>query len=225
MTEQLDVFSKDYIDARKQDLRARVSEKRYAHCLGVAETAASLARVYGVCEQRAYLAGLLHDWDKCYDDAGARARVAELGRDIPEEVLMQSPQTLHAPTAAAALARDFPEIPADILQAIARHTTGAVDMTDLDMLIYVADAIEPGRTYEGLDGFREEAGKIPLEDLFFEIQGYLIILMVERKKTMHPDTFAVWNQYAKRYRARHNKSTEYLTSAPNPENSTSAPLR
>ena len=124
----------------------------------MAGTAARLARAYGVDECKARLAGLLHDWDKGYDDAGIRARVEELGLAVDPYVFEEMPWLLHGPTAAAALARAFPCLPRDVVQAIARHTAGAVGMTDLDMVVYVADALEPGRDYAGLDEIRALAG-------------------------------------------------------------------
>ena len=73
-----DALSDAFLEARERDLRARLGRRRYEHTLGVAGTAARLARAYGVDERKARLAGLLHDWDKGYDDAGIRARVEEL---------------------------------------------------------------------------------------------------------------------------------------------------
>ena len=38
--------------------------QRLAHCKSVAHTAAYLAHIYDAHEKDAYVAGLLHDWDK-----------------------------------------------------------------------------------------------------------------------------------------------------------------
>ena len=198
----MDVFSDTFIEARKRELLPRVGERRYAHIMGVADTARELACVYGVDPAKAFLAGLLHDWDKHYDDDGIRARADELGLVIPDEVYQGAPQTLHGLTAAAWFSRAYPEIPADVLQAVSRHTTGAVDMSDLDMVVYIADALEPGRHFEGLDALRAQVGKDSLEELFISVQAYWISLIVTRKRTLHPDTFAVWNHYATRHKLR-----------------------
>ncbi|MBR2789639.1 MAG: bis(5'-nucleosyl)-tetraphosphatase (symmetrical) YqeK [Eggerthellaceae bacterium] len=197
-----DVFSDAFRNARKAELLQRVGEMRYAHSLGVADTARSLAETYGADAEKAYLAGLLHDWDKGFDDAGIRARADELGLTIRPDVYRGAPQTLHGVSAAAALGREFPGIPGDVLQAIERHTTGAPDMSTLDMIIFIADALEPGRRFPGLDELRAQVGKVSLEDLFLDVESYWISLIVQRKKTLHPDTFAVWNTYAERYQAR-----------------------
>ena len=188
-----DPLSDEFYEARDCDLADRVGKKRLAHIHGVADTCAHLARVYGVDERRARLAGLLHDWDKGYDDDGIRARAAELGLDIDPFVLDYMPRVLHADTAAAALGRDFPEIPADVLQAVARHTVGAPRMSDLDMVLYVADAIEPNRTFGDVDALRAEVGEISLEDLYFDVYRYWVLRMLERGITLHPQTVDIWN--------------------------------
>ena len=115
-----DALSDAFLEARERDLRERLGRRRYEHTLGVA--AARRARAYGVDERKARLAGLLHDWDKGYDDAGIRARVEELGLAVDPYVFEEMPWLLHGPTAAAALARAFPCLLRDVVQAIARQS-------------------------------------------------------------------------------------------------------
>ena len=62
------------------DVRMKEARKRHAHSLGVARTADKLARCYGVNRFEAVAAGLLHDWDKGYDDEGIRQRARDLGK-------------------------------------------------------------------------------------------------------------------------------------------------
>ena len=114
----------EFFEARKAELAERVSEKRFTHAMGVVKAADKLARTYGVDVRRARLAGLLHDWDKGYDDEGIRERAREVGISVDPWIFEHQPRLLHGPTAAAALGRAFPQIPADVLQAIDRHTTG-----------------------------------------------------------------------------------------------------
>ena len=53
-------------DEIKAELKKRLKPQRYAHCLGVADTAKELAKIYGADEDAAYLAGILHDCAKNY---------------------------------------------------------------------------------------------------------------------------------------------------------------
>lgn len=194
-----DVLGDAFYEARRDELRERLPKKsRYRHSLGVAEESARLARIYGADERKARLAGLLHDWDKGYDDAGIRARVAELDLDVDPFLVESMPQLLHGPTAAAALARRFPELPDDVVSAIERHTAGAVGMSDLDMIIYIADVIEPHRDFPGVDDLRALPGTEPLEDLFVDVSAHVFGNLIERRRFVHPQTLEVWNHYIAR---------------------------
>ncbi|WP_080797009.1 bis(5'-nucleosyl)-tetraphosphatase (symmetrical) YqeK [Arabiibacter massiliensis] len=195
-----EALSREFYEARERDLAQRLGRRRFEHTLGVADMAARLARLYGVDERKARLAGLLHDWDKSYDDEGIRARVRELGLASDPYVFEEMPQLLHGPTAAAALARAFPCLPRDVVQAIERHTAGAVGMTDLDMVVYVADALEPGRDYSGLDEIRALAGQVPLEELYLATFRQVFMNLVERRKRIHPQSIEIWNHYLARAR-------------------------
>lgn len=193
----LGVLSKDFFNARKAELAERVSPKRFQHSLGVSDACAQLAKEYGLDVKKARLAGLLHDWDKGYDDEQARARVYELGMEdeLSPYVVENMPGTLHGITAARALGREFPEIPGDVLQAISRHTTAALDMSPLDMALYIADAIEPNRQFGRIDELRSHVGKLTLQELYFETYEYWVFLLFERRKPLHPDTITIWNAY------------------------------
>ena len=48
----------------KELLKSRLNEKRYEHSLAVADEARRLALKYGADQNKAYLAGLLHDITK-----------------------------------------------------------------------------------------------------------------------------------------------------------------
>lgn len=194
------VLSKDFLEARRRELRDRVGPKRFEHSLNVAKTAQMLAKTYGVDPKKARLAGLLHDWDKGMDDDQARKRVRELGMEeaLDPWVVQEMPQVLHGRTAAWALARDFPEIPADVLQAIDRHTVAHCAMEPLDMVVYIADAIEPGRQFGSVDQLRDAVGKVDLEELFFRTYEYWTYLLLECRRPLHPDTISIWNCYASR---------------------------
>lgn len=211
MAHALDIMGADYdrfVEDRRGDLASRVSKKRLKHIEGVAETAQALARAYGVDERKAYLAGLLHDWDKGFDDDGIRQRAVELGIDgeIDPLVMQEMPQVLHGPTAARALEREYPDIPADVIVAIRNHTTASVDADDLEKVLYIADAIEPGRRFEAACDLRAMVGEASLDDLFFAVYRFWTIALLERGRTLHPDTMTIYNSLVmKRKDARCDK--------------------
>jgi predicted HD superfamily hydrolase involved in NAD metabolism len=181
-----------YRDMKKR-LKGRVSPERYEHAKSVAATAVRIAQAYGVDERKARLAGLVHDWDKDYSDAEIRLRVAELGVAVDAEMLESMPRMLHGPTGAVALGREFPDIGEDILQAVSRHTFGALDMSDLDMVVYVADLVEPKRTRRAMGAMYDAVGTVSLEELFFATYRQVLASLIERTMPIHPDTVRIWN--------------------------------
>ncbi len=212
-----DALSPEFFAAREAELQRRVSAKRFAHVQGVVRMAERLACAYEVDVPRARLAALLHDWDKGYDDPGIRQRVAELGVDADPWVVEHLPRLLHGPTAAFALGHAHPSIPREVLVAIERHTTGAPDMSDLDMVLYVADALEEGRKFGQVEELRGRIGRESLEELFVDVLGYWTILIIEAGKPLHPATADVWNAYVMKRqkpfvhgeeRARANRKTK-----------------
>lgn len=196
-----ETLTDEFFEAAKGRLRMRLDEERYEHSLSVADMAVQLARAYGVDERKARLAGLLHDWDKGYSDKEAVKRARDLGVEANPIVLESMPRLLHGPTAAIELAREFPGIGDDVLQAIARHTSAEVGMTDLDMIVYTADAIEPLRPFDSMAAVRDSIGRASLEELFLATFQHVIAFLVEKRRRMHPDTVKVWNHYVERARS------------------------
>jgi HD superfamily phosphohydrolase YqeK len=89
-----------------------------------------------------------------------------------------------------------------VISSIERHTSGAEDMSDLDMIVYVADAIEPSRDFPTVDDLRKLVGKVSLEELFFAVFRGTFMGLLDGRRLVHPGTEKVWNYYAARARAR-----------------------
>ena len=122
-------------DAVIAELKQTLKPSRFAHTMGVAETAVELAKLHGESPARARLAALLHDCAKTEADA--------LG---------------HGPLGAVKARDHFGIKDQGILDAIRTHTTGEAAMPLLSRIIYVADYIEPGRTKQPrLAQLRKEA--------------------------------------------------------------------
>lgn len=133
-------------------IRPLLNHKRLLHSLNVTLYAMHLAMVHGLPVEQAAIAGLLHDCAKCLP-AHEVLHYARLAGD--HELL--APALAHGP-AGAWLARErFGITDAAVLRAIHYHTTGCASMTRLDQLIYVADKVEPARTYHHLEAIRAAA--------------------------------------------------------------------
>lgn len=190
-------LSDEFFSLAQQLLEKRVSPHRFEHCCSVAQYSAHLAKLYHYPEKEARIAGLLHDWDKAYTNDDIRARALAFKTRIDGEVLDFLPALLHGPTGACALEADFPFLDGRILRAIERHTAGHEQMSDLDCIVYVADALEEGRSYPGIEDLRALPGTVSLQELFFETYKHVLLYLVQRNAQLHPRTLCVWNWYVR----------------------------
>ena len=179
------------IDYLKQNL----SEKRFAHTMGVAETAKSLAKVWGEDCSRAFVAGLVHDCAKEIPFDETVRLLRENGYE-PDEDELSAPGILHAPLGAIVAKDEFGIEDAGILGAVRFHTTGRPAMSTLEKIIYIADFTEPGRKYPEA----EEVRKLAVKDLDKAVlleADFVIKFTVDRGKTIHPTTIIARNYYVK----------------------------
>lgn len=139
------------------ELSLRLSKKRFDHSVGVEGAAVELARRYGADEKKAALAGLLHDVTKELS-TDEQMKIINKNGIILDETQRLSPKLLHAITAPIVIKEDFSIDDDEILSAVRYHTTGKRDMSLLEKIIYIADLIEPGRGFEGVQMLRAEAG-------------------------------------------------------------------
>jgi len=147
--------------AIKQQLRVDFDDARYEHILGVASTCRQLATRHRVDPDRAEIAGLLHDIGRRYtvDQLISMAEDADMA--ITEIALAKPGPILHGPIGALVAEQEFGVTDSDILTAIRLHTFGAEEMSALSKVVYLADKIEPGRQYSGV----EELRRLAFDDL------------------------------------------------------------
>lgn len=125
-------------------MRQAVSERRYSHCLRVAEQAADLARHWGLDEEKVRMAGLTHDVARDLSAEELAARALRYGVPVgPEE--QSNPIILHAPVGAAILRQEWQITDQAVLTAVELHTVAAPGMDKFSQLLYLADIIEPNR--------------------------------------------------------------------------------
>ena len=134
------------------DLRERVmglmSPKRFRHTVAVEEMVARLCALF--CPEQTNTlraAALLHDITKELSLAEHEEICQRYGLTVTEGDRL-APKTLHARTAAALIADEYPAF-ADptVIQAVRWHTTGHAGMTLTEKLVYLADYIDESRTF------------------------------------------------------------------------------
>lgn len=144
----------------KDLVKGRLSEKRYQHTLNVKKMAVKLARRYGVNEEKAALAALLHDAAKELPKEEMKAwmaqypQYAEGGESRPVPVW-------HGVCAAILARTEWGVTDEAVLSAIACHTAGKPGMTKLDKIVYLADMTSKERDWPGVNKLR----KLEMKDL------------------------------------------------------------
>jgi predicted HD superfamily hydrolase involved in NAD metabolism len=128
----------------QKQMKEALSEDRYEHTIGVMYTAESLAMRYGIDMTKAAVAGLLHDCAKCIPNAQKLKMCKKNDIEI-SEMEAKNPSLLHAKLGAFLAEEVYGVKDPEILSAINWHTTGKPDMSMLDIIIYMADYIEPNR--------------------------------------------------------------------------------
>ena len=165
--------------------RQRLSEKRFKHVEGVAKTAQALALQYGADPEKACIAGWLHDLERetPHSQAAAAARAA----GIEDESLYKNAMLLHGPLASCRARAEWGIEDEEVLQAEYAHTLGDDTMALFTCVLYLADGIEPGRSYPGVEQLRKTAQ----EDLYLAVEQALLGSMEHLQnsgKTPHPQS-------------------------------------
>lgn len=171
----------------KSYIEQALSEKRFVHSIGVAEEAVRLAEKFGADTEKAYVAGLVHDVAKEIDADSAREMLKERFGINVDPVTYNVPKLLHAPLGACLAQTEFGIYDAEILDSIKYHTTAKAEMSLLTKIIYMADYIEPNRTFEGVDELRREAYE-DLDSAILTGLDFTVSELLEDGKMFHPDT-------------------------------------
>ncbi len=151
---------------------------RVPHAIGVCETAREMAKKYGAGEELAARAGILHDVTKALNAKQQQLLLAEKLNVKLTDFERANPQLLHAKTGAAAARELFGECE-EVASAIEWHTTGQPDMTKLEKIVYLADMIEPNRSYPGVEEIRAAAEKDLDEGVLLALERTVLHLQEE----------------------------------------------
>lgn len=173
-------------------LKKELDAQRYEHTLGVERMARNMARIFGEDEDRAALAGLLHDCAKCLP----LSQMQKAAKHIPLDDVMKDSKALMHSVAGMCMAESVYGVSDEqVLSAIRWHTTGHENMTALEKIVYLADMIEPNRKpYPGLEKLREACMR-DLDEAMHMALRMSYEHVIAQGKTLHPDTLAALRAY------------------------------
>lgn len=189
------MLSEDGIRARLKDM---LSRQRYMHSLGVRSMAGRLAKHLGLDEEKAKLAGLVHDCAR--DLPGERLlELADTYKLHIDQIERLEPRLLHAPVGAIMARYEFGIEDEEIQRAIRLHTTASLNMKPLDKVLYVADYVEPGRAFKGARELRELAFR-DFDAAYIQALEQTILYLIKRGGLIHPRTIEARNDALQRVR-------------------------
>ena len=164
------------------------------HVLRVTDEALRLADVHGVDRSVARMAALAHDLLRAHSNERLLAIAGEQGYPA-DAVDRMEPVLLHGPLAVPILQEQYNVVDADVLGAVAAHTTARAGMTKLQKLIFIADKIEPHKMGGRPDVIRVcDLAESDLDLAMMAFLDYRLGEAVERGWPLHPNTIAARNE-------------------------------
>lgn len=176
----------------KKIIKSMMSENRYNHCVNVSKEAVKLAKRYGGDEEKAAVAGILHDITKEMPKEEQLQIMLDSGI-ILDDIQKNAPKLWHGISGSVYIKKHFGIEDEDILNAICYHTTGRAGMSLLEKIIFVADFTSEERTYKGVATMRKKSRK-SLEDAMLYGFKFTFSDLSSRELAIHPDELACYNE-------------------------------
>lgn len=176
-------------------VRKQLPKTRWEHTLRVVETAVELSDRFGADREQARLAALLHDYCKFWPQEQMAEIIRERG--LSQDLLEYHVELWHAPVGAEVVREELGIEDEAVLDAIRYHTTGRPHMSLLDKVIFLADYIEPGRQFPGVEEVREWARK-DLDQAVWKSLDKTLVFLIGKNQKVYPLTWAARNDMVDR---------------------------
>lgn len=176
----------------KKIIKPLLSEHRYTHSVNVAKEAKHLAKKYGADEEKAAIAGILHDITKEMSKEEQLQIMLDDGI-ILDDIQRNAPKLWHGTSGSVYIKKNLGITDEDILNAIRYHTTGRANMSLLEKIIFVADFTSEERTYKGIKTMRKKSRKSLEEAMLYGFK-FTFSDLSSRELAIHPDELACYNE-------------------------------
>ena len=180
----------------KEIVKSKMSLKRFTHTLGVVEMSEKLAKIYNANIEKCKVAALLHDICKEMNMEYIKNICKNNFMNELSEEDLENNEILHGFAGSYYVKTELGINDKEILNAIKYHTVGAKNMTLVERIVYIADAIEYGRNYPSVVEIREETFKNLDKGILMEIEHKEEYLESIGKKS-HPNTYKLKKEILK----------------------------
>jgi len=171
-----------------QKLKEVLPEKRLKHTANVVVTALKRAKELNLDEKKVALATTLHDFAKYIDPKTVEG--FSLDEDVP-------PPVIHSFLGAFIAEKYFMIEDEDVINAIRYHTSGRPNMSTLEKLVFVADMVEEGRNYEGVEKLRKSYEEDDFEECFKKCLEEEMLHLINKKQNIYHLTLEAYDFYLK----------------------------
>ncbi len=178
-----------------EKVKAQMPERRWQHTVGVIETAIALAHRYGADPEKAEVAAILHDVAKYWPVEQMRKVIID--HHLPSDLLDHDKALWHAPVGAHVAEHEFGIADSNILDAIRYHTSGREQMSVLEKVVCLADYMEPGRDFPGVEAIRTLSEKSLDQALLAGFESTIRFLL-EKQQIIFPLTLLARNDLIRR---------------------------
>lgn len=186
------------IEQMTEKLRLALEPKRFQHSLNVMETAVKLAKCHGADEEKARIAGLLHDCAKNYPKDKLYSFCDDFGIEL-DETEKKEAGLIHGLVGAHLLKPEYGIDDGEIFDAVYYHTIGKPDMPLLTKIIFIADCIEPMRTAPWVDDIRSVVYDNIDKALIIQLDN-TIRCVLQKGTLLHTSTVVTRNFYIEQTR-------------------------
>ena len=169
-------------------IKTNLPLKRIKHTANVVITALEKAKQLNLDSQKVFISACLHDCAKYIDYKTVEGFT--IGKDVPQPVI-------HAFLGAFIAEKYLGVTDQEILDAIRFHTSGKANMSLLGKLIFVADMVEEGRDYQGVEQLRELFYNGDFEFCFRECLREEVIHLMNKKQRIYIQTLNAFDYYNK----------------------------
>lgn len=175
-------------------LKKILSKERFDHCIRTMEMAKKLCDIHNI-SKKAITAALLHD---CAKELSLEEMKKLVSTDYADDIDgYYEKNILHGFAGSKLCEIEFDIHDEEILSAIRYHTIGKINMTEIEKVVYLSDAIELGRNYENVDKIRELA-YISLDDALLLELDFKIKNLIDRGLEIHKNSILLRNSLIKR---------------------------
>ncbi|UOR12247.1 bis(5'-nucleosyl)-tetraphosphatase (symmetrical) YqeK [Halobacillus amylolyticus] len=172
-------------------VQPHLTETRYEHTVRVTETALILANRFGSNQEKTEVAAILHDYAK-YKSKEDMKRWIVADRRLSKDLLHHHHELWHGPVGAIMLEQEIGLHDSAIQSAIASHTSGKKNMSIMDKVVFLADYIEPGRGFPGVEEVRKTA-ETNLNAACLQALSNTIQFLTKKSRSVYPDTIHAYN--------------------------------